>query len=725
MEKATKKEKTNIKKNAFVEYFISLKNRFVSFVKKIRIIDVLNFCIFCIFIAYYWVERDAASDFVGLGGVNKPAYATSLICILFQTMAAVCLVVNSRYKFSVINNAITYIIMPFAFLNIAMYYNTSLCISGKYFQYDWRSILYIVDGVLILGSCVWTTIQYKGYKFNKKIDILNMFLACLGMILFTFPVYFPQAMWGKFINESLEPYSVEHILIMAFSIAFLFIWYFIFKDKCMEVKKFAAAIYAIGTLVQFSFEFQLGQFSNLRHLPLQLCNIAMYTNVICVLFKTKRIYYFSLFYNVIGSLFATLMPDVGYIMTSPFFIVYWVNHINALCFPLILMILGIYKKPKIVNFFRSIGVFAFYIIVLDTINAYLNNFALPGQLPDYLFLNSDYILKKLGSAVKLLDYQLIFKIGNLTFMYYWLYVIVYFVVFVALTMAYWFIVELITNVCIEHLKMKSYIHEDVRNYYELVKRTKESENKEQKEDKINMIEIKDLTVKYGNYVAVDNLNLTICPGDIFAFLGHNGAGKSTTIKCLVGILQPSSGQVLIDGYDLVSQSREAKMCIGYVPDHYELYENLTGRQYINYVADIYNVPTYDRNLRIKELSEKLNLDKALDKPIKNYSHGMKQKTAIIASLIHKPKIWILDEPLTGLDPMSVYQVKEIIKDYAKQGNIVFFSSHLVDVVEKVCNKFAVINKGKLRYKDSLSNINRDGGSIEDVYIRLVAGNYAK
>ena len=234
-----------------------------------------------------------------------------------------------------------------------------------------------------------------------------------------------------------------------------------------------------------------------------------------------------------------------------------------------------------------------------------------------------------------------------------------------------------------------------------------------------MIEIKNVTVKYGSFKAVDQLSLVVYPGDVFAFLGHNGAGKSSTIKCMVGIQAPSQEQILINGYDIVAQPKEAKMNIGFVPDHYELYEILTGREYINYVADIYGVSKQDRAERMEKYGKLLQMQKALDSPIKNYSHGMKQKTAIIASLIHNPKVWILDEPLTRLDPSSVFQVKEIIKSYARQGNIVFFSSHLIDVVEKVCNKIAIIRNGVLQTVKTREQIEAENTSIEQLYISTV------
>src|SRR5690606_9117149 len=177
--------------------------------------------------------------------------------------------------------------------------------------------------------------------------------------------------------------------------------------------------------------------------------------------------------------------------------------------------------------------------------------------------------------------------------------------------------------------------------------------------------------------AVKNFSLEVAPGEIFGFLGHNGAGKSTTIKSMVGIQSITEGEIFLDGYSIKTQPVEAKLRIGYVSDNHAVYEKLTGREYIHYVADLYRVPKEVRDQRLEELLKKLSLAHAIDQEVKSYSHGMKQKLVVIASLIHEPPIWILDEPLTGLDPTSAYQIKESMKEHAAKGNIVFFSSHVI------------------------------------------------
>ena len=222
--------------------------------------------------------------------------------------------------------------------------------------------------------------------------------------------------------------------------------------------------------------------------------------------------------------------------------------------------------------------------------------------------------------------------------------------------------------------------------------------------------------------AVYNANLEIEGGQIFGFLGPNGAGKSTIIKSIVGIQTITSGAIEVSGYDVDKQAVGAKMQIGFVPDHYALYENLTGREYINYIADLYNVSKEDRDARIAEYVERFRLETAIDNPMKTYSHGMKQKITIMSALVHNPKLWILDEPLTGLDPESIFQVKECMKEHAAKGNIVFFSSHIIDVVENICHKIAIIRKGQILACKTVKEVKEMGKPLEEYYMEMIDGN---
>ena len=221
--------------------------------------------------------------------------------------------------------------------------------------------------------------------------------------------------------------------------------------------------------------------------------------------------------------------------------------------------------------------------------------------------------------------------------------------------------------------------------------------------------------------AVDDLSLEINTGEIFGFLGPNGAGKSTTIKMITGILTPDAGTIEIDGINIADHPIAAKSIMGFVPDNHETYETLRGIEYLNFIGTMYGVGGAKLKAKIKEYADMFNLTDDLPKMISSYSHGMKQKLSVIAALVHEPKVWILDEPLTGLDPQSTYQLKQLMRQFADKGNTVFFSSHVIDVVEKVCDRIAIINHGKLVAVDTLDNIRaNDQVSLESLFLTITA-----
>lgn len=239
-----------------------------------------------------------------------------------------------------------------------------------------------------------------------------------------------------------------------------------------------------------------------------------------------------------------------------------------------------------------------------------------------------------------------------------------------------------------------------------------------------MLKITNLTKTYGNsgVKSVDNLSLELKPGEVFGFLGPNGSGKSTTIKSIVGILPFEKGEIEICGINLVKNPLKAKENIGYVSDNHAMFERLTGREYINHIANLYNVDV-NQTEEISDYYVKLfKLEHAFDNPIKSYSHGMKQKISVIAALIHKPKLWILDEPITGLDPQSAYQLKLAMRKHADEGNTVFFSSHILDVVENLCDRVCIIKKGQLLGLYDLHNLKEDDKSLEELFMEAIDGN---
>lgn len=240
-----------------------------------------------------------------------------------------------------------------------------------------------------------------------------------------------------------------------------------------------------------------------------------------------------------------------------------------------------------------------------------------------------------------------------------------------------------------------------------------------------MLEIKNLSKKYStnDYYSVDNLSLKVNSGEIFGFLGQNGAGKSTTIKSITGILPFDEGTIEICGFDINKNPIEAKQNIGYVCDEQTTCENLTGREYVNFIANIYNVPIELVKARCDNYVPRLGMTKVFDRLIRTYSFGLKQKINIIAVLVHEPKFWLLDEPIIGLDPESAYEIKEIMKEYKNRGNTVFFSSHYISMVEQICDRIAIIKKGKLLevldMKDFLKNHSE---GLEEYYLKVIKEN---
>ncbi len=232
-----------------------------------------------------------------------------------------------------------------------------------------------------------------------------------------------------------------------------------------------------------------------------------------------------------------------------------------------------------------------------------------------------------------------------------------------------------------------------------------------------MLRIENLTKRYGDKCAVDNLTLEIGAGEIYAFIGHNGAGKTTTIKACMGILSFDEGEIYVDGISIKENPTEAKRITAYIPDNPDLYDFLSGASYLNFVADVYGVPEDARSERIALYSEKLGLTADLGEKIGAYSHGMKQKLAIIAAWLHSPKLIIMDEPFVGLDPKASHTLKEMMREHCDRGGSIFFSTHVLDVAERICDNVAIIKDGKLVIFGKMDEI-KGNSSLESVFLDL-------
>ena len=232
-----------------------------------------------------------------------------------------------------------------------------------------------------------------------------------------------------------------------------------------------------------------------------------------------------------------------------------------------------------------------------------------------------------------------------------------------------------------------------------------------------MLEIKNLTKKYGEKVAVDDLSLTVQNGQICAFIGHNGAGKTTTLKAIAGILNFEQGEIKIDGIDIKKNPMEAKRILAYLPDNPDLYEYLTGIEYLNFIANIFKMSENNRKQKIEQYAKRIGIFDALQSQISSYSHGMKQKLALVSALIHSPRLLLLDEPFVGLDPISSHEMKLIMQEMAQNGATIFYSTHVLDVAEKICNQVAIIKQGKLIVFGKMEEV-KGMQSLENVFLEL-------
>lgn len=232
-----------------------------------------------------------------------------------------------------------------------------------------------------------------------------------------------------------------------------------------------------------------------------------------------------------------------------------------------------------------------------------------------------------------------------------------------------------------------------------------------------MLRIENLTKTYGEKRAVDNLSLHIAPGEIYGFIGHNGAGKTTTLKAVVGILQFDKGEVFIKGESIRKNPLACKQKIAYIPDNPDLYEFMTGIKFLNFIADIFGVPEEKRQERIRKYADLFEMTENLAKPIASYSHGMKQKLAIISAWIHEPKLIIMDEPFVGLDPKAAHILKQMMREICDEGGAIFFSTHVLEVAEKLCDKVAIIRNGQLIQSGTMQEVKGDD-SLEEVFLEL-------
>ena len=654
---------------------------------------------------------------------SKFLTAISLILNTLLQTTSLLFILYPFFKTSKITTVVKYwgLIVGLLCLGFIVPVTKGIVGADAYIGYHTRTLLMGIE-IAIITAYSFVLFMENG-KFKIPKGHATGFLYLIPMIIFGMMSYVPQALVG-YGNPLLEVkgFSMWHRIFLYFNFLVPIAIHFVLRNKKFEVRKFALLYISIAALLVFLSPHRFESWLHISNWPLQLCHTAMFIVPICLIFNLNKLFYFSYFINVLGAFFAMAMPDtddgVNIIATS--LLRFWSNHYFAFFMPLLCVSLKMFTKPKLKQFTYSCIAFSIYFFAIMFVNSWLTA---SGIESDFFYTNSDFIAEKLGQwAENLRNVTATLSIGNLQLVLYPLYQILYWAGYMVLAVAMWFLYELVytyTDMLAEKSKR--------RKKYKLSELALQSQlNGRKKEEPLymentNKMILHNFTKIYGrsNVYAVKDANLEIVGGEIFGFLGPNGAGKSTIIKSIVGIQPITDGSIEVCGYDVDKQPVMAKRQIGFVPDHYALYEKLTGREYINYIADLYEVKQEERDKRINHYVEIFELKTAFDNQMKTYSHGMKQKIAIMAALVHNPKVWILDEPLTGLDPNSIFQVKECMKQHAKEGNIVFFSSHIIDVVEKICDRIGIIKKGQIQCVKTIKEIENEGSTLEKFYMDII------
>ncbi len=647
----------------------------------------------------------------------------TVVIVMIRWLTGVVVLVGITAPFFTNNKSFKNImrfITPFVLiLNFLFFYSNNLAFFGEksLFYTEYRFYAIVVEYVVLtLMSAIYLTRLVRRIDpLPNKREVGTMFLVFVLLLPTMMPEASLRILFGD-LGSIANDFTVIHRLTIYFSFLIMPLIYIYMKNESYENRRLLFIVLSLSSVFQFLYIRREG----LAGWPFHLCNTALFLMLISFVFNIKSTFYFSYFVNVLGALVAIILPNITSDAFNMDSVGFWYNHIYAFILPILAVALKVYPRPQFKMMRGAIIIFTIYLVSMMFVNAWFNNYT----SVDYFFLYSDFLTEKFPFMIDIkINNILYFTNNGLIFKFFWLYDLLIYIAFIFLMFITWAVYDFLFRVADIHGALRVKLKKDKMDILSLRKEMKGRPLTEPLNlEGVHMIKIENFTKIYGNSrnPAVENFNLEVYDGEVFGFIGHNGAGKSTTIKSLVGIQSITGGRMEIGGYDISKQPIEAKLRIGYVSDNHAVYERLTGREYINYVADLYLVSQEDRDERIEKYVHMFNLENAIDNEIKSYSHGMKQKIVVIASLIHNPKVWILDEPLTGLDPVSSYQIKECMREHANNGNIVFFSSHVIEVVEKVCDRIAIISHGKLQGIYELKNLRKQGISLEELYMQHVA-----
>lgn len=712
---------------AFALLFFLLKKNDSKSDKYYKIFSVT---LFIIFLFRLFTTEDAINSVfnVLLYDIETPINAsdtwilspgmTVLILFLrwFTSVALIMLVIQPFVKLKMLTHFGVLIGIITSVLNLIFFETNLIAMVNNTNHLSFKAIQFAIEMSLTLFisfSLLLKLLKERQFKFNFK-KIHHVLLLLFGSMMAVMPQTMLYNLFGNY-GEIPDEFTQTHLFVIIMPFIIMLIVYNVMKNRPQEQKDALIIYLVFAGFIQYFYMRR----ESLSALPLHLCNTAIILLLLAVVFKIKRFFYFSYFANVLGALAAIFLPNYSTDFFTFTVIHYGFNHLYAFIMPILAVALKTFERPVLSHMFKAILVFTVYFIAVVFLNAWFNNYT----TVDYFFTYSDFLTDMFGVKEVQFNHVLEFSYQDLTFKFFWLFQLLYYFAFIILMFCSWYVYDAFFQMNDQHKRLK--IRQNQMKYDQL--RLIELLDGRDIEEPMNpggkdMIKISHFSKRYGQSerYAVKDFSLEVHGGEIFGFLGHNGAGKSTTIKSIVGIQSITEGEIEVCGYSIKSQPLEVKLRIGYVSDNHAVYEKLTGREYIHYVADLYRVPKELRDERLNRLATKLSLIDYIDQMIKSYSHGMKQKLVVIASLIHEPPVWILDEPLTGLDPISSFQIKEIMREHASKGNIVFFSSHVIEVVEKICTKIAVITQGKLTGIYDISILKDKNVSLEELYMRGVA-----
>lgn len=723
---------------------IFLVHRFFKSQEHLIIERIIPFTLIAIFIVRFMSFKDVQfeavnySNYSSFGGPMNPFLNfVGNMCLWLEVTAALMVLLRPWSHFKTAKFYVKFIALPILVVSAISLYPTIMMMQENV---DW-SILTVMFPIEV-GGLLSLAIYYfiKDYKVKiSKHSYLEVTFFSILINFSTMPCFMPNFFLGLGSpGHTVIDFSFTHriFLYMVCIIIPLGI-YFSLRNAHKDKIHYTLVFISLGTLISYFAGYKYDSILAPWSWPLHLCNLAMVLIPICLIFRLKKLFYFTYFINVFGAVLAMLMPNYRetLLVWNPDVWYFWMNHCCAFMMPLLGVALYEFERPTLKQFaYSSIWFFVYFVavLVLNTVfTAYDGIVTQVGVIheTDYFFINSKFIADKLGKwAEQIFDMELTIDTKEATLTFHPMYQLIYYISYSVLGFGVWFIYQLFFDIADSHRALH-YKLKGIRIDRLALKSALNGRSLDKPMDEnlgISLV-LKNFSKKYGlnKYYSVKDANLSVKGGEVFGFLGPNGAGKSTCIKSIVGIQPITEGQVLVCGYDVKTQDVQAKSLIGFVPDHYALYENLTGREYLNYIADIYEVSDEDRDERLSRYIERFELSESIDNKIKTYSHGMKQKITIISALVHDPKVWILDEPLTGLDPTSIYQVKECMKEHASKGNIVFFSSHLIDIVEKLCDRIAIIKHGEIQTVTSVKEIEDRGDNLEEFYLNIIGDKTTK